>query len=267
MFPGDMDRSVPMPPVRWKLAKSVAARLQRSWPSRVLVGALFGRGVPFRGTLIRPATRFAVEGPILLAGNYERSEIDFVHRHLPADQQVIELGASIGGNSCQISRKLRPGVQLTCVEANPELIPVLRGNLVRNCPGRPFEVVHAMVGESGGVGRLRLDHSTLRSSGEVGSRVVEVPALTLADLVARIGPGPYSLVCDIEGAEAAFLGNPGGVLDRCTCIVLEGHPTTHRGTDLTLDDVLSMPLRGGQWRQVDRYGAVAAYLRNAPGSA
>ena len=256
-----------MPPVRWKLAKSVAQRLQRSWPSRAFVGALFGRGVPFRGTWIRPATRFAVEGPILLAGNYERAEIDFVHRYLPANQQVVELGASIGGNSCQISRRLLPNVPMTCVEANPELIPVLADNLARNCPGRPFEVIHAMVGESDGVGRLRLDHSTLRSSGEVGSRSVAVSAMTLSGIVGRLRPGPYSLVCDIEGAETAFLDNPDGVLDRCTCIVMEGHATTCRGRDVSLDEVLSMPLRGGQWRQVDRYGAVSAYLRQAPGAA
>jgi hypothetical protein len=87
----------------------------------------------------------------------------------------------------------------------------------------------------------------------------------LADIVATLRPGPYSLVCDIEGAEAAFLDDPGGVLDRCTCIIMEGHATTHRGRQLSLDDVLSMPLERGEWSQVDRYGAVAAYLRRTPG--
>ena len=258
--------TAPMPPVRWRRTKLFAERVQRSWPTRLLVGAFFGGGVPFRGTRIRPASRFSVEGPILLAGNYERSEIDFVHRYLPTGQQVIELGASIGGNSCQIARRLSPGVPMTCVEANPELIGVLKGNLARNHPGRGVDVVHAMIGDAAGVGRLQLDHSTLRSSGSVGSRSVEVPARTLADIVGTLRPGPYSLVCDIEGAEASFLENPGGVLDRCTCIIMEGHATTHRGRELSLDDVLSMPLRSGQWRQVDRYGAVAAYLRQAPGS-
>jgi FkbM family methyltransferase len=256
-----------MPPVRWKRVKAWAEIVQRSWPSRLVVGAVFGSGVPFRGTRIRPATRFAVEGPILLGGNYERWEIEFVHRHLPADQQVVELGASIGGNSCQIDRRLAPGVPMTCVEANPELIPVLRGNLARNAAGRRVDVVHAMVGPCSGTGRLQLDSSTLRSSDSIGDRAVEVPAKTLADLVSGIAPGPYSLVCDIEGAEAAFLGNPGGVLDRCSCIIMEGHATAHLGKDLSLDDVLSMPLANGQWRQVDRYGAVAAYLRTAPASA
>ncbi len=212
-------------------------------------------------------SRFAVEGPLLLAGGYERSEIDFVHRYLPVDQQVVELGASIGGNSCQIGRRLAPGVPMICVEANPELIEVLRENITRNHPSRSVEILHGMVGDSSGTGYLQLDHSTLRSSAHVGRRTVEVPAVTLADVVRRLRPGPYSLVCDIEGAETAFLENPDGVLDQCTCIVMEGHPTVHRGRDLSLDDVLSMPLRGGQWRQVDRYGAVAAYLRQAPGSA
>jgi FkbM family methyltransferase len=260
-----MTSTAPMPPVRWKRMKALAERVQRSWPSRLVVGALFGGGVPFRGTRIRPARRFSVEGPILLAGNYERWEINFVHRYLPVDQQVIELGASIGGNSCQIAGRLSPGVPMTCVEANPELIGVLKGNLARNHPGRPVDVVHAMIGDAAGVGRLHLDHSTLRSSGSVGSRSVEVPARTLADVVGTLRPGPYSLVCDIEGAEAAFLDDPGGVLDRCTCIIMEGHATTHRGRQLSLDDVLSMPLERGEWSQVDRYGAVAAYLRRTPG--
>jgi hypothetical protein len=47
---------------------------------------------------------------------------------------------------------------------------------------------------------------------------------------------------------------------------MEGHATTHRGRQLSLDEVLSMPLERGDWRQVDRYGAVAAYLRRTPGS-
>lgn len=256
-----------MPPVPWKRTKALAERLQRSWPSRLLVGAIFGGGVPFRGTRIRPASRFAVEGPLLLAGGYERWEITFAQRYLPVDQQVIELGASIGGNSCQIARRLSAGVPMTCVEANPELIDLLRHNIARNHPAREVDVVHGMIGESSGIGRLQLDHSTLRSSGSVGSRTVTVPAVTLSEIVDRLRPGPYSLVCDIEGAEVAFLENPDGVLDRCTCIVVEGHATTYRGRDLTLDDVLSMPLRDGQWRQVERYGAVAAYFRNAPGSA
>lgn len=259
-----MAQSMPMPRVRWKVAKRWAERAQRSWPSRLVVGALFGGGVPFRGTRIRPASRFAVEGPMLLAGNYERWEINFVHRHLPPGQQVIELGSSIGGNSCQIAMRLAPGIPMACVEANPDLIPVLAANLARNHPGRAVDIIHAMVGDAAGSGRLQVDGSTLRSSRTVGQRTVEVPAVRLADVVARIGPGPYSLVCDIEGAEASFLDNPGGVLDRCTCIIMEGHATSHGGRDLGLDEVLSMPLRHRGWRQVDRYGAVAAYLREAP---
>ena len=254
----------PMPPVRWKRAKRVAERVQRSFPARLFVGAVFGGGIPFRGTRIRPATRFAVEGPMLLAGNYERWEINFVHRYLPPDQQVVELGSSIGGNSCQIAMRLAPGVPMTCVEANPDLIPVLRENLARNHPGRRVEVIHAMVADTVGMGELQVDRSTLRSSRTVGCRTVAVPALRLADVVSRIAPGPYSLVCDIEGAEAVFLGNPGGVLDRCTCIIMEGHATSHEGRDFGLEEVLAMPLRLRGWRQVDRYGAVAAYLREAP---
>lgn len=256
-----MTRStIPAPPVRWKLAKRLASAALTSLPARFAVGAAFGSGVPFRGTRVRPATRFAVEGPLLLAGKYERSEIDFVHRHLPTGMPVIELGASIGGTSCQIARRLAPGVPMTCVEANPELIAVLDENLRRNHPDRQVDVVHAMVAGRIGTGTMHLERSTLTSSGGGGGRSVSVPSLRLEDIVARIGPGRFSLVSDIEGAEVFFLAPLSSALERCACIVMEGHATSMGGTALDLEQVLRLPTEGGRWRQVDRYGAVAVYM-------
>lgn len=248
------------PAVRWKLAKSLAFSLLTSRLARFAVGATCGSGVPFRGTRIRPASRFSIEGPLLLSGKYERAEIDFVHRYLPRDRQVVELGASIGGTSCQIAARLAPGVRMTCVEGNPELIPVLEENLRRNHPGRPVEVVNAMIGGALGTGTMRLERSTLTSSAGGEGRSVTVPSLRLDDVVARIGGGPYSLVSDIEGAEVLFLSPRSVALDRCSCIVMEGHSTSLGGTSRNLEEVLALPEVGGRWRMADRYGAVAVYL-------
>lgn len=250
---------VPAPPVRWKRAKQLAEAALRSFPARLAVGAMFGSGVPFRGTRIRPASRFAVEGPLLLSGKYERAEIDFVHKHLPPGLQVLELGASIGGTSCQIARRLDPGVPITCVEANPELMSVLESNVRRNHPGRPVRLIHGMVAEATGEGTMQLQRSTLTSSGDGAGRSALVPALSIQDIVARLEPGHFSLVSDIEGAEVFVLAARPGVLDRCRCIIMEAHATAMDGVSRDVEQVLRMPADRG-WQQVDRYGAVAVYV-------
>ena len=137
-----MDR--PAKPPRFVPIKLAVIAFIQSAPARWLVGLVFGATVPFRGTRIRTRRRGSYEAPLLLAGIYERAEIDFVHRYLPGNSKVIELGASIGGNSCQIARRLDRGVPMACIEANPEIVPILRENIARNCGDRPVEVIHAM---------------------------------------------------------------------------------------------------------------------------
>ena len=233
----------------------------QSAPARWLIGAVFGSTVPFRGTRIRTRRRGSYEAPLLLAGIYERAEIDFVHRYLPSDRKVIELGASIGGNSCQIARKLDRGVRMACIEANPEIVPILRENIARNCGDRPVEVVHAMVASHTGVGRLDVGESTLVSSAGSRSNTIEVPAVTLTDIVARLGGGEYSLVSDIEGAEVSLFTDHRAALAGCGLMIIECHATEWGGRGYTLEEVTQLPVKDGEWQIIDRYGAVAVYRR------
>lgn len=265
----DADRSPSMTiasaPVRAKRLKSIAFALLTSRFARWLIGLWFGDTVPFRGTRIKTASRGSFEAPLLLAGIYERAEIDFVHRHIPTTQRVIELGASLGGNSCQIARTLAPGVPMLCVEANPEIVGILRENIARNCGTRPVEVLHGMIGDAPGEGILEIGGSTLASgAGHRGVRTARVPMYSLAEVVDRIGADPYSLVADIEGAEVAFLTVNREALARCTVMIIECHATEFRGRRYTLDEVLALPLQAGEWEMVDRYHAVAVYRRIAP---
>jgi FkbM family methyltransferase len=256
------DGLVPAPPVRWRTAKMVAHRLICSIAGRVAIGGVFRlTGVPFRGTWIRTPDLLSPAGPQLLFRTYERAEIDFIRRHLPRDVDVIELGASIGATSCQIARLLAPDRRMLCVEANPLLIPVLQANISRNADGRDIRIVQAMVGAFVGEGAFRQDASSLCSSAaEAGDDAVPVPATSLEALVRGFVQGSFSLVSDIEGAEALFLGNS-AVLAQCRCIVLEAHPATSPEGPMTIDQVISMPLRAGGWRIVDRYGPVVVYKR------
>jgi len=252
-------------PVRAKILKRIAFSVLTSGLSRRLIGLWYGDAIPFRGTRIRTASRGSFEAPLLLAGIYERAEIDFVHRYLPQDQRVIELGASIGGNSCQIARRLHAGVPMACVEANPEIVHILRENIARNCGERPVEVVHAMIGDQTGEGMLEIGGSTLASgAGRAGVKSVKVPMLTVRDVVARFGSEPFSLVSDIEGAEIAVMTRHKDALANCNLMVIECHAAEFGGRHYTLDEVLALPLADGQWEMIDRYHAVAVYRRKKP---
>jgi FkbM family methyltransferase len=250
------------PPVRFRIAKLVASSLLRSWPVRLATGLAFGdRGVPFRGTRIRVESRMSFAAPLLLAGKYERAEIDFIQRYLPRDLDVLELGASLGATSCQIAKHLQFGCQLTCVEANPTLIDILRGNLDRNAPGRQVNVIHAMVGAAVGTAYFSPRQDSLASiASEASPESVCLPCETVASLVLQHCPRDFALVSDIEGAEAAFLGD-GDALDRCRLMIIEAHPSQLGTQELTLEEVIALPLLSGRWRICDRYGAVVAYQR------
>jgi FkbM family methyltransferase len=252
-------------PVRAKSLKRLAFAILTSGLARRLIGLWYGDTVPFRGTRIRTASRGSFEAPLLLAGIYERAEIDFVHRHLPPTQRVVELGSSLGGNSCQISRRLAPGVPMLCVEANPEIVGILRENISRNCGDRPVDVLHGMIGEASGEGLLEIGGSTLASgAGRGGVRTARVPMYTLGDVVGRLGGEPYSLVADIEGAELSFMTVNRAALKHCTLMIIECHATEFQGKRYTLDEVLALPLAHGEWEMIDRYHAVAVYRRTAP---
>lgn len=57
-------------------------------------------------------------------------------------------------------------------------------------------------------------------------RIIRVPCVTLAELVARLGNGPCQLVADIE---AAILFRDVAALARCQTATLELPTTRHQG--------------------------------------
>lgn len=253
---------VPAPPVRWRIAKRIAHHLMCTLAARATIGCMFRlTGIPFRGTWIQTPSPSSPAGPMLLFRTYERAEIDFIQKHLPRDVDVIELGASIGATTCQISRLLAPGRTVLCVEANPTLIPLLKANIARNCPRRDVRIVHAMLDACVGQGEFRQDASSLCSSAaESGDAAVTVPTVNLDAIVSAFAQGAFSIVSDIEGAEHLFLGNE-TALANCCCIILEAHPAMTPDGPMTTDQVISLPLRSGGWRIVDRYGPVVVYRR------
>src|ERR1700722_6435882 len=71
-------------------------------------------------------------------GEYEAGERKLIRQFLRGDDRVIELGGGIGVLSCLVNSPLTARTQHLVVEANPELIPILRRHRELNRAG--FEI-------------------------------------------------------------------------------------------------------------------------------
>lgn len=199
----------------------------------------------------------------LFWGAYEGTETRMIRSLLRESSTVIELGSSLGITSAHIADVMAPGGHLVCVEANPNLLPGLRERLNRHGTKIRVDVIHAAITDHRGVANLAIAPET------VDSRVadprphdieVQVPALTLADVLHGTGVTEFDLVSDIEGAEAAFLWQDPGVLSRCRRAVIELHDATADGRNLSIFDLIDSATSAG-FRIASCYGPVVSLIR------
>jgi FkbM family methyltransferase len=177
---------------------------------------------------------------------YESAELRLIQRHMPKDLDVIELGGSIGVVASQIAGCLGAGRRLVSVEANPQIVDLLRRNIEANGPQVRATVVHGAVAYGTPPAEyveMSFGNSTLAAwvsqSGEQGA-VCRVPRVTLGDLASRNEIGRFALVADIEGAEAGIFAREREALSRCPLMIIELHETTFEGRDLTIPDLVAM---------------------------
>ena len=157
---------------------------------------------------------------IILTGRYESQERKLAARALTKGDVVLELGGAIGfiGLYC---RKVLGVRQVTSVEANPETVERLRRNYAIN--GLHPHVINAAAAAEDGELDLNIGgefwENTLTGT---SSKVVRVPAKSLASLVQRMPIAPTAFICDIEGAEQYldFTQLPASVKQ----IIIELHP-------------------------------------------
>ena len=141
----------------------------------------------------------------LQSGDYEGQEAHAVQQRLRAGQRVLELGSGLGYISALAAGITGAGNVIT-VEANPTMLPVIRGNLARNGFDE-VEVIHgAVTGMEEAVAEVHFEQKSsfwaarLADEGSDPAAVVVVPMLRLNDLLARYRP--HVVIMDIEGAEA-----------------------------------------------------------------
>ena len=197
-------------------------------------------------------------------GTYESAETRMIRGLLRGSTTVVELGSSLGVTSAHIAALMAPGGRLVCVEANPRLLPGLRERLARRAASLRVDFVHAAVTGHCGDAVLALSPKTVSSRlGAVGPHdaAVEVPALTLREILRRTEVSDFDLVSDIEGAESAFLLLDPDVLHRCRHAVIELHDTTVDGRAVSVPDLLEAAAAAGL-RIIRRHGPVVGLARS-----
>jgi FkbM family methyltransferase len=187
------------------MLKLKVARLLLSLPIGKAIAGLYQNRIPFDGMRIwtdegslQPSTKAA-----LFWGLYEKSERLMIARYLPQDVPVIELGASIGGITNVIRRRLNDDTPMISVEANPLLLPLIKKSLAENCHGGHVDVIHAAISYGPGeIVAFSIDPVSTNSKvakNEHAKNVLHVPQLSLAQIVRNSDLKRYSIVCDIEG--------------------------------------------------------------------
>ena len=134
---------------------------------------------------------------------YEHQEAQLIKQHLPKDQPVVELGGGLGFISVFIDNHTLPSCQVTVVEANKELIPIIQSTAKLNSSN--LSVIHAAYAPDTNKVDLMLADDFVASSTETNStrnpEIQSVPTISLEDVAENLQYDENSLICDIEGAE------------------------------------------------------------------
>jgi FkbM family methyltransferase len=188
--------------------------------------------------LVKPATKAA-----LFWGFYESAELRLVRRYLDLRHDVIELGTSIGVVAATIAKQLPTDRHLLCVEAHPRLARLAYENICANAPHAHVSMISAAIDYSETQCNLWLKPGSLTTGGHVSSTPdeehgISVQRTTLADLIRSHGLGKYSLVADIEGAEARLLECERPALANCQQLIIELHQTKVQNRAVTIDELI-----------------------------
>lgn len=195
---------------------------------------IVGRIVELFGDRVRvDGMTFSVDCPQLSRGHkstlafglYEVEERLLITRWVPRDLPVLEFGGGLGVSSCILNRKLANPSRHVVVEANPEIIALLKYNrAINDCK---FEVINKAIAYDCDYVDLKFGTDFVENSifGPPVSRTTRVQATTVCSLLADTNFDRAGVVCDIEGAEEDIITRDLPVLgDRIKFFMAEMHP-------------------------------------------
>ena len=248
------------------MLKLLVARLLLSRPIGMTIAKLYRNRIPFDGMHIwtdegslQPSTKAA-----LFWGLYEKSERRMIARYLPQDVPVIELGASVGGITNVIRRRVNDDTPVFSVEANPHLVPLIKKSLAENGHGGRVDIVHAAISYGDGdTVAFSIDPVSTNSKlaeNEHSTNVQHVPRVSLAQIVQNNDLTRYSLVCDVEGAEFQIVEQDMEAFCGAHTVIIELHNTSD---GKKADDLVARIIDSGRMYLVDRHGNVCVFRGNS----
>jgi len=255
------------------LKQHVGREISRPWVGAVIARATRDRirkgDVKFdvSSSLISPRTKAQI-----FWGLYESAEQRFIRRWLRPDLDVIELGSSIGVVSSVISQVIEPGRRMICVEANPNVIPILKRNLDLNAHGRRLDIVNAAIDYESGSKQATLYFgestvsSTITGTANQSGPSTTVPTTTLGGIADDLGIGEYALVADIEGSEVGMIARDAAALQRCQQLVIELHSVKTDDRIVEPDYMVAQLIGEHGFRLRARHGPVCVFDRDPGGS-
>lgn len=152
--------------------------LKSVWLGR-LVGKAFGNSIPFRGLRI-----VTPEGDHLTKANlffrmYESAECRFLGR-LPGAIPAVDLGAGIGVTAALLAQR---APRVICVEANYDLVPLIRENVKRNAPSAQLSIFERGIAY-GPTTFIWSDHLT---GGHLGQDGTQIATSSLEAILEEVG--------------------------------------------------------------------------------
>lgn len=183
----------------------------------------------------------------LWAGRYEAPEMKILEDHFAKDHTIIEIGANIGVvTRTALKDKLTENGMMLCIEANPDALPCLKSNLARSVNGNRAEILPFAIGAPDVEGEIQsfVQKKNLASGLDAtaklkgSDRKIDVAVFSLSAIVNKYAGKGYSLICDAEGAEILILEKDSQSLERCNQIVIELHPPSQTGRDVTQEQMV-----------------------------
>lgn len=160
-------------------------------------------------------------------GTYEEDEANAARARVKPGMRVLELGAGLGYVSTICARQAG-AENVISVEANPIMVPILKGNLARNGQGAVTVMHGAIVADADPSDEEgMLFHAStsflggrLATEDSAPTNLVDVPAVGLRQLLRRHRPNVVMM--DVEGAEEYLFDAPWNAHLRF--LVMELHP-------------------------------------------
>ena len=189
----------------------------------------FGRDPAFHRTAAR-----------IFFGFYESAEKRMILKYLPQDQDVVELGGSVGFVSTLIRSKIGPNRLHIVAEPDSKLALVAGNNLNLNFGVHKSVVLNSPYGTPGR--KLVFEQGASHIAGkliELDSNEESHETVSLEAIKRRFEIERFSLVMDIEGAESMLIYDEPQALAGCNCIIAELHETVLDHRKIKVGDLVS----------------------------